>query len=154
MDTRLLALAASLNLGDGGFNDKEAPLSTPWATNWKVKTLTEMLPLLFEPATSSHVTNSRGSYGLKHTAEHLLRDYAPELTSLHGCWVGNGELILAMAYCGFHSYDQRGPNAYYHLKDKRRGMMNKGGKAKQLAEETETRVKELLRSKVAEQSSA
>lgn len=146
MDERLLSLANQHQLNDGGFGD--TPLLTNWATSWKVKTLIDILPLLYEPTRSRK--NSRSSYGLKHEVEDLLRTYAPELSSLHSNWVGNGELILANLYLGYLYSSKSGPNAYYYLRDKRSGKNNKGGARKREAEEAEERVKQYLRQKVEE----
>lgn len=149
MDERLLALAKSMNLCDGGFNnDPEEQPNLDWATGWKVKTAIEMLPLLYEQSRNRKA--SRSSYGLKHEIEDLFRWYAPELSSIHTNWMGNGELILAMAYCGYHSYDRSGPNAYYHLRDRRKGAIFKKGKAREEADEMEKQIETLLRQKVAE----
>jgi len=152
MDARLNELATSLNLGDGGFRDTDAPLSQNWTTNWKVKTMVELLPHLYEP--SRNKTRSRSSYGLKHDLEHLFQTYAPELSSLHTNWVGNGELILALAYLDYPSYDRSGLNAFYRLRDKRKGKGFKNGKGKKEADEAEASVKALLRKKVEEHLSA
>ena len=150
MDTRLLALRASLCLGDGGFYDTDPPVhNVNWATGWKVKMMCELLPMLYISNPNSR-KNARSSYGLKHELEHLFQTYAPELSSLHTNWVGNGELILAMAYCGFHSHSRCGLNAFYYLKDKRRGKNNKGGMAKKEAECVEALVRDFLRKKVEE----
>jgi len=150
MDERLISLAKSMNLCDGGFNnDPATPISYDWATGWKVKTAIEMLPLLYEQSRNRKA--SRSSYGLKHEIEDLFRWYAPELSSIHTNWMGNGELILAMAYCGYHSYDRSGPNAFYHLRDRRKGAIFKTEcKAKEEAERMMREVELLLRQKVAE----
>jgi hypothetical protein len=145
MDERLIALATSMKLCDGGFNDPDGPLSRDWATGWKVKTAIELLPLLYEQSRNRKA--SRSSYGLKHEVEHLFQKYAPELSDVHTNWMGNGELILAMAYCGYHDYHRSGPNAYYHLRDRRKGATNKKGKAKEEADEMEKQVEALLRQK-------
>lgn len=149
MDDRLLALRSTQSLGDGGFHDVDPPVhNVNWATGWKVKTMIELLPLLYK--STSARKNARSSYGLKHELERLFQQYAPELSSVHTNWVGNGELILAMAYCGYHSHDRSGPNAFYYLKDTRRGRNNKGGMLKKEAEFVEALVRDILRKKVAE----
>jgi len=150
MDERLIALAKSMNLCDGGFNnDPEEHPNLEWATGWKVKTAIEMLPLLYEQQQRGR-NNGRSSYGLKHDVEHLFQKYAPELSSVHTNWMGNGELILAMAYCGYHIRNQCGPNAYYRLRNRRKGCDNKRGKAKEEADRMEKEIETLLRQKVAE----
>ena len=151
MDERLIALAKSSQTTPFGFATKDGvPEDYNWATAERVKWACEMLPILFEETRNRKA--SRSSYGLKHEIEDLFRKYAPELVNIHGCYLSNGEAIVAMGYCGFHPYDRSGPNAFYLLKDKRKGATNKKGKAKQLADETEQRIKELLRQKVAEHS--
>ena len=148
MDERLIAMATSMKLCDLGFNDPDGPCSHNWATGWKVKTAIELLPLLYEQSRNRKA--SRSSYGLKHEVENLFQKYAPELSDLHTGWVGNGELILAMAYCGFHDYHRSGLNAYYHLRDRRKGALNKKGKAKEEAMEMEKKIEALLLQKVAD----
>ena len=158
MDERLIALAKSSGLVYGGYADaaKDWTGSFPenynwnWACGYGVKLACELLPLMFEESRNRQA--SRSSYSLKHEVEDLFRQYAPELSSVHGCYLSNGELMVAMSYCGFHSYNKSGPNAYYLLKDKRKGATNKKGKAKELADETEAKIEKLLRQKVAEHS--
>lgn len=152
MDAHLLSLAQTLRLSDGGFCDQDPPLTPNWATGWKVKTMIDLLPHLYERTTARTPKTSRSSYGLKHDLEHLFQTYAPELSSLHGNWVGNGELILAMAYLNYTTYSRSGLNAFYYLKDKRRGRNNKGGKFKTEADTAEAVVRELLRKQVADHS--
>lgn len=137
MDERLIGLAKSSGLCLGGFGECE---DYKWATAERVKWAIELLPILFEETRNRKA--SRSSYGLKHDVEHLFQKYAPELSAIHECYLSNGELILAMAYCGFHSYDRSGPNAFYLLKDKRKGKDNKRGVAKELADKTELKIKE------------
>lgn len=149
MDERLIALAKSSQTTPFGFADS-VEKDYNWATAERVKWACELLPLMFEESRNRQA--SRSSYSLKHEVEDLFKEYAPELASVHGCYLSNGECIVAMAYCGFHSYNKSGPNAYYLLKDKRKGAKNKKGKAKALADETEAKIKEFLRQKVAEHS--
>jgi hypothetical protein len=144
-DDRLRQLARDLRLCDGGIDDKDPPLHDPnWTTGWKVKTMCRLIPHLYSTAVSKRPSLSRSSYGLKHDLEHLFQTYAPALSSVHTNWVGNGELILAMAYCGYEPSSVSAPNAYYHLKDARKGKTNKGGKAKKEADETEALVRDVL----------
>ena len=164
MDERLIALAKSNNISPNGYAEgcMDWTGSFPenynwsWATAPRVKLACELLPILFEETRNRKA--SRSSYGLKHDVEHLFQQYAPELSSVHSNYLSNGELILAMAYCGFHSHGRERPcrndclNALYLLKDKRKGANNKKGKAKALADETEAKIKEFLRQKVAEHS--
>jgi hypothetical protein len=153
-ETRLLALARDLHLCDGGVDDKDPPHSQNWATNWKVKTMCVLLHQLYEPAKRPNPRKSRSSYGLKHDLERLFQTYAPELSSVHTNWVGNGELILAMAYCGFVPYKTSAPNTYYYLTDLREGKDNKSGDKKIRADFSEEIVRLILRKKVEEHLSA
>lgn len=152
MDELLLDLAKKLNLSEGGFST-EPVVDFRWATGWKVKTIIDLIPDLYEyKGKRKNANNSRSSYGLKHEVERLFQTVVPELSHLHTNWVGNGELILAMEFCGYEHYAKNGPNAYYNLKEYSRGLANKGGVLKLIARDKDMTVKEYLRKKVAESS--
>lgn len=157
-EDRLRELARDLHLCDGGIHDTDPPLTANWVVGWKVKTMCILLNSLYESVNpkgkATQAKASRSSYGLKHDLERLFQTHCPELSSVHTNWVGNGELILAMAYAGFKPYTTSPPNAFYYLRDQRDGAKNKGGEAKKHADYTEALVKAILRKKVEEHLSA
>jgi len=108
---------------------------------WAIK----IIPLMWEQKFTNTKHYSRSSYGMKHDVEHAFRDYAKGRVDLHKCYLSNGELLLACLYLGWSPYTKDGPNGYFRVKSKFKGLENKGGKQKAIAEENLSRLRITLR---------
>jgi len=167
MDARLKDLALGSDLCCGGYNylqdigrnkgkmwDGETPeewremdveRKTAWVKEERIKWAIKIIPLMWELKFTNTKTYSRSSYGMKHDVEHAFQDYARGRTDLHHCYFSNGELIVACLYLGWSPYHKDGPNGYFRVKSKLKGVENKGGKQKAKAEESLSRIRITLR---------
>ena len=168
MDARLRDLAVGNELTCGGYNfvqelgrnkgkmwDGETPeewkaMSAEKKTSWwvkadRIKWAIKIIPLMWEQKFTNTKYYSRSSYGMKHEVEDAFKDYARCRTDLHHCYLSNGELLLACLYLGWSPYTKDGPNGYFRVKSKFKGLENKGGKQKAIAEENLSRLRITLR---------